>query len=106
MNLEALSAREEQVIRLIVDNQACPNDVAEHLGISVKTVHVYLDRIKAKLRAKNTTQAALTWYRQQQGRPVPAPIAAPLVQPSPESLLRNFNTCQGCRGLGFVRKAA
>ena len=107
MNLQALSEREEQVIRLIVDHAACPTEISSHLGISVKTVHVYLDRVKAKLGVKNTTQAALQWDRLQRGvalAPVPMPV--PTVQPGPDSLLRDFNTCPGCRGLGFVRKEA
>lgn len=101
-----LTEREEQVIRLIVEHAACPNEISEQLGISVNAVHVNMHRITTKLGAKNTTQAALLWDRMQRAAAGPASGLPPTVQPGPDSLLRDFNTCPGCRGLGFVRRAA
>lgn len=102
-----LTAREEQIINLIVDEGVCAKEIARRLGIAAKTVHAFLERIRDKLGAKNSTQAALIWDRRRRGVAA-APPAAPasLTHPSPDSLLRDFNTCSTCRGIGFVRKAA
>ena len=56
---EALSPREFQVLRLIVAGVK-PSQIAEDLGMSVKTVGTYRSRILEKMRMK--TNAELTRY--------------------------------------------
>lgn len=101
--MNSLTAREEQIINLIVDEGVCAKQIAQRLGIAAKTVHAFLERIREKLGATNSTQAALMWDRQRRGVAA-SPPPAQLTHPGPDSLLRDFNTCPACRGIGFVRK--
>lgn len=49
---ESLSKREREVARLVV--QGLPNrDIAETLGISIKTVEIHRSRVMRKMQAKN-----------------------------------------------------
>ena len=52
-----LSPREIDVLRALGDGGLQASEVAEVLGIGVDTVKTYIKTAKAKLRAKNTTQA-------------------------------------------------
>jgi DNA-binding CsgD family transcriptional regulator len=97
MNLRTLSAREEQVMQLLADGQT-RLDVAERLGMNELSVDYCVQKIRRKLGVASVVRAAVVWDRQRRSA-VPD-------EPSAESLLRDFNVCPGCRGLGFVRKVA
>jgi DNA-binding CsgD family transcriptional regulator len=61
--LEGLSNREFQVIRLIGSGQST-REVAESLGISVKTVETYINHLKEKLGIHSgvaLTHKAIQW---------------------------------------------
>ncbi len=53
--LEALSPRQRQVLRLVVDGNTS-REIAEMLSISVKTVETHRAHILTKLKAKNVTE--------------------------------------------------
>lgn len=61
---EALSDREDQVLRLIASGKSS-GEIAEMLGVSVKTVTTYRSRVGAKLGIKRT--AYLTRYALEHG---------------------------------------
>jgi DNA-binding NarL/FixJ family response regulator len=61
--LDGLSNRELQVIRLIGSGQA-PREIAESLGISIKTVETYINHLKEKLGIRSglaLTHRAIQW---------------------------------------------
>ncbi len=61
--LAGLSNRELQVIRLIGSGQA-PREIAESLGISIKTVETYINHLKGKLGVHSglaLTHKAIQW---------------------------------------------
>ncbi len=60
--IEALSAREEEVLQLVA-NGLSPAEVAERLFISAKTVKNHLASIYQKLDARDRTQAVLQGLR-------------------------------------------
>ena len=91
-----LTPREERVIQLLADG-VCRLDVASRLGINETDVDYHMKKIRKKLGAASNVRAAVIWIQQQRS-------SESLDHPSPDSLLRDFNTCHTCRGLGFVRK--
>lgn len=54
----SLSARELQVVRLLVDGLG-NQQIAERLGVSRRTVHAHLSNAMAKTRTKSRTQLAV-----------------------------------------------
>ncbi|SFL21757.1 helix-turn-helix transcriptional regulator [Geodermatophilus ruber] len=70
-NLHGLSRRELQVLGLLVTG-ATNEQIAEGLGISVRTVAVHLDHVRAKLGAPSRTTAAARALRL--GLFVPSPL--------------------------------
>lgn len=107
-----LSPRELDVIEAAVaaNGTATAKVLGQTLGISPKTVDIHWSNLQNKMGALTRAEAMLMWDRQRRGAPVRIPPAdyqpPPLKHPSETSLLRDFNTCPTCRGLGFVRKAA
>jgi len=49
---QLLSKREKQVAQLVVDGKV-NREIAEHLGISIKTVEIHRSRVMNKMQAKN-----------------------------------------------------
>jgi NarL family two-component system response regulator LiaR len=54
----ALSARELQVVRLLVDGLG-NQQIAERLGVSRRTVHAHLSNAMSKTRTQTRTQLAV-----------------------------------------------
>lgn len=54
----AFSPRERQVIELMCEGLQ-PAQIARRLGISVKTVSTYRDRLRKKIPIKNSTQLGI-----------------------------------------------
>jgi DNA-binding CsgD family transcriptional regulator len=56
--IPSLSPRERRVIELMCEGLQ-PAQIARRLGISVKTVSTYRDRLRRKLPVKNSTQIGI-----------------------------------------------
>lgn len=91
-----LTVREEEFIGLVADVGMTVNQAAQYMGLANRSGPVYLHRVMKKIGAPSALHAVLAWDRERRG--------VELQHPSPDSLLRDFNTCSTCRGLGFVRK--
>lgn len=60
--LDALSPRQKQVLVLTAEGKD-PRQVAEHLGISPKTVETFVNGINKKLGTRSRLQAVIYYYQ-------------------------------------------
>jgi non-specific serine/threonine protein kinase len=60
MSQENLTAREEQVLDLLVDGKT-NREIAEELGISPRTAQAHVTNLLQKLRFRNRTELAGWW---------------------------------------------
>lgn len=61
-----LSPQETQVIRIMAEGNS-PADVARRMGLSIKTISTYTDRIRWKLQARNNYHAIRIWILREIG---------------------------------------
>lgn len=95
-----LSPREAEVLQTMasIGSGSAKQAAREIGGLTDRTVEIHVHNAMKKMGAATRLGAVLMWDREQRG-------AKPALQPSESSLLRDFNTCPTCGGLGFVRKA-
>lgn len=66
MRIESLTPRELEVLELVAEPKPSA-EVADVLGISIRTVEGHLCLIFRKLRVRNRTAAAKIWWEHQNG---------------------------------------
>lgn len=93
-----LNSREEKVMALLAAGKT-RLETASRIGITELSVDYCVQRVRRKLGAASIVRAVVIWDQQRRSN-------AALDHPSAKSLLHDFNTCPGCRGIGFVRKVA
>lgn len=66
MGIEGLTARELEVLELVAEPRANA-EVADALGISIRTVEGHLCLVYRKLGVRNRTAASKIWWEHQNG---------------------------------------
>ena len=105
---EALTSREEEVLRLVVDG-LCNKSIARCLDISVGTVKSHLKGIFDKLNVKSRTQALCAAERRGLLGPLPQPkepaTSISILDDSPAAHLPRFEACASRHPLSFEMSA-
>lgn len=89
-----LAPRECEVLQILASTgEGSSKRVAALMGISHRTVEVYVQRARERMKVATRLQAVLLWDRTYGQR-------VEFIRPG------GVHICPTCRGLGFLRKAA
>jgi DNA-binding NarL/FixJ family response regulator len=72
-----LSAREIEIMDLVIMGMDRVKVIADHLGVSDRTVEMHIQAVRVKLRVPSLLQAALAYDRAKAGRCIPASTRSP-----------------------------
>ncbi|HVH62113.1 MAG TPA: helix-turn-helix transcriptional regulator [Candidatus Dormibacteraeota bacterium] len=62
MPTQHFSLREAEILRMVAQGMT-DKEIAQHLGISVKTVRTHLDRTLRRTGSRNRTAVVMAWMR-------------------------------------------
>lgn len=90
-----ITRRQEEILRLIVEEGMSSKEVGHTLKLSAKTVDVHMIRVMERMGVRTRLQAVLLWARERDARSAAAMREG--------DCREGFQHCPTCMGFGFVR---